>query len=238
MGIILSGNSPSRGPGQCPDHIVNRFLSADDPTPITDGGPFVVTNVNCTPALNNVGGYPLIELAGAGASTDGSQTQVRLDGIRPQASKQLRMYGTFRTADLTHQSYIGFSVIDTSLIASTPTDHIGIRRATTATAWTMCARKASGTEETAVAGNITLAVDTLYFYELVITRDANTAGKGTMNVYMGAYSPGNSVPLVGTMYVATQLPDTVDLAASRGFLAGGSVTTKWYWGGWGWNQEG
>lgn len=230
-------STPGRGPGQMPDLVVRRELSGDDPTVITDGGPFVVTNVNCTPALNNIGGIPMCQFAGAGASTDGSQTQVRLDGIRPQASAILRMCGLFRSADLTHQFAAVFSVIDTSIIASNPTDVIGFRKAASATSFTMFARKASGTEETATAGGITLAADTTYFYEFVIKRDANTAGKGRMDLYVAPYVAGNLAPRVGSMDIATQLPDTVDLAASRAFLAGGAVTTLFYWGAWGWSQE-
>ena len=78
----------------------------------------------------------------------------------------------------------------------------------------------------------------MYDYELVLTRDANTAGKGVLDFYLGgSLQAGGQMQLAGRMFIATQLPDTVDLGAGRAFLAGGSVTTKCYFGGWGWRQD-
>lgn len=234
MFSIGSGNV-----NRVPDLVTRREYWGDDPTTITDGGPFVVTNVNCTPALNSIGGVPMVQLAGAGAGTDAHQVQVRLDGLRPQGGKILRQYFQFRSADLaSHEFGFGFSVLDTSILATNPTDVIGIRKLTTATKFTAFARKASGTEETSSLGGLTLENDLLYDGCLEILRDPATAGKGVMNVYLGAsLTAGGLIPHLGAFNIATQLPDTVDLAASRAWRAGGAVTTIGYLGCWGWTVE-
>jgi hypothetical protein len=210
------------------EYLINDEITFNRPQHIITLHPFTRTDVNCTPIINNIGNRPCIEMAGAGAATDGSQFQYGTAGLLIEAGKPLRIRFSYRSADMsTHEMVFGVAAVDTTLIASDPTDFILVDLATASLTPTLRSRKASGTAESA-ALPITLANDTWYDTELVITRDATTAGRAYVQVYHGAsLASGANLPLIATIPISTQCPDTVNLAPCFGFQ-GTSVTTKFY----------
>ena len=81
--------------------------------------PFTITNVNVTPTIAAVGGRPALQLAGAGAATDGSNFCYGTAAHRFVASKQTRFVFSWRAADATNHAFAaGLSVVTTSLTAA------------------------------------------------------------------------------------------------------------------------
>lgn len=227
-----------RGPGQVPDLSTRHVIYGDDPILLATGDTFTVTTVNCTPALNCIGGVPALQLAGAGGATDGYQIQASADSIRPQAGKPLKIAGFIRSADWTHQNFtIGFNAVDTTVIASDSTDLVHIQAASSGL-FKGRARKASGTAEMTTFGHPALVNDSWYFFEVVLVRDASTAGKGRLTLYLSDPNPlpGATATYVQSWDVPTQFPDTVDLAVTFAWQ-GVSVTTLGHLGQIGWEQE-
>lgn len=234
--ISLFGSG--RGPGSVPDVVCRHTVSAGDPILLATGDSFTVATVNCTPAVNCIGGVPALQLAGAGGATDGYQIQYTGDAIRPQPSKPLRMAGFIRSADWTHHNFtLGFNAVDTTIIASDSTDFLHIQAASSGL-FVGRARKASGAAQTTTFGHPVLVNDSWYFFEIVLVRDASTAGKGRMTFYLSDPNPaaGASPTYIQAWDVPTQFADTVDLAPAFAWQ-GVSVTTLGHLGQWGFEQE-
>lgn len=210
--------------------LYNETVRFNQPRNIITLHPFTITNTNCTPAITNIGGRPCVSLAGAGAGTDGSNFCIGVAPILLMAGKSCRIKGAFRSTDMTnHEFAFGLGVVGTGIIAADPTDHVMIRKLTSVTAPSIRARKASGTAETLTLATGALANDTWYDFELVITPDATTSGKGRIQVFFGAsVAGGTSIPYLTTVDIATQMPDTVKIAPFFGWRAGSTVTTAAY----------
>jgi hypothetical protein len=73
-----------------------------------------------------------------------------------------------------------------------------------------------------------------------LKRDASTAGKGEIAVWLGeGLTPGGQMNLILPWTpIATQLPDTVDLAPGLEWRAGSAANVHGYISHFGWKVEG
>ncbi len=235
----LYGGPGVRGPGQVPDLVTRRVYWGDHGALLATGDAFTVTLVNVTPAVNSVNNRPWIQLAGAGAATDGYQAQSLGEGIRlGVADKVFRMCGLIRSADIAlHEFLMGVNATDTTVIASDSTDFAHVRKLTGETVFSGRSRKASGSASTVPIGMSAVANDTDYFWEMELVR-SSSAGKGKMRLYwMANPTPGSQADLVFDYTFPSQFPDTVDLAPVVAWRAGSTVTTLGFVGGVAWEQE-
>jgi hypothetical protein len=199
-----------------PDHIITLH-------------PFTVTTVNCTPALSNVGGRPCVSLAGGGAATDGANfCYGAAASIRTIAGKSTRIHFGVRSADaLNHSWMFGLNVVSTTLTANldsggTPsTDFCVIHKTLNSRIPRFRSRKASGTAQS-VATTLTCEDATWYDFDLVVTPDLTTAGKGRVQVYAAA--AGATMKGYYEATLSTGIPDTVSMALGFGFLEGDTGT--------------
>lgn len=212
-----------------PQVAFDQTYFGNDPRLVNTGQPFTVTNVNVSPAIVNQDTFdiPMVSMAGAGAGTDGHQHQWSDAGYQLHPGKECGFITELASADITnHEFFVGYAAIDTSIIASAPTDYIGIRKTTGQTRFQLVARKASGTEQVFDLAMPVVANDTLYTFSVLITPDRTTAGMARVVVRCGVgLQPGGTLSVVFDGVVTTQAPDTVDLSIARAWRAGAAVTT-------------
>jgi len=188
--------------------------------------PFTITNVNCSPAITNVGGRPCVSLAGAGSATDGSNHCDAVASLMLVAGKQTRITFGVRSADATaHEWNVGLSTVTTTSQANisggTPAANYALLYKTEAsTAVRFGSRKGSGTAELATT-SLTVADATWYDFEIVITMDGSIAGQGRIVVNVRT-NGGAPVKILDTQQGS--LPDTVVTALVWGFLEGDTGT--------------
>lgn len=196
---------------------------------VIDDGTFAQDATATTVVLDAIATRPVFNLTNSGSTaTDGLNAQVKTGSVLFQAGKEVRIKGAFRCTTATQDLFFGTGVIDTSLIASQATDYIAIRKLAAATQPSIVMRKASGTAETWTLP-VTIAADQWNDFEIVITRDAATAGKGIVKVLWGQdVAAGAELTDIATLPVATQLPDTVDQALSFGWRAGSAANVSMY----------
>lgn len=231
----------SDGAGVRPARLAFKEYSGMDAGALVNGNDFTITNVASTVlSQNNIGGRPVWDFTNAGSgATDGVQLQVPAGCILLQPGKTVRLKGSVRMTTTTQEFFVGLAAIDTSIIASAPTDYIGMRKLTTETLWRAVTRKASGTAETwGIAGAI--AADTWYDFEVVIKLDPSIAGRGNLTVYNNSgASAGNPIGNSnGNGGVAAQMPDTVLLSPAIAWRAGSAANVSCYVGQFGWVVEG
>jgi hypothetical protein len=204
-------------------------VSAIDNNNIVTGNVFTITSTNSAATLNNVGGRPCIAITNTGSTaTDVTNFCGVVASIIPQASKRIWLRFGVRMTTITQDFAAGLAVVGTNIINSDPTDHMMIRKLSAATQPSIRSRKASGTAETWTLP-LTFAADTWYDIALEIVRDPSTAGAGKINVYgASGATPGGLLPLLGTLNVAAQLPDTVKQAPFFAFRAGSAANVSCY----------
>ena len=188
--------------------------------------PFTITNVNCTPAITNVGGRPCVSFAGAGAATDGSNFCDAVAGFMLVAGKQTRITFGVRSADGTaHEWNVGLSTVTTTSQANisggTPAANYALLYKTDAqTTVKFGSRKGSGTAEVATT-TLTYESAKWYDFEIIITPHATIAGQGQIDVFVRT-DGGPPIRILDTQQGS--LPDTVVTALVFGFLEGDTGT--------------
>lgn len=228
---------PSRGlwdngRNMVPTQLAKGEVWASNGTALLTAGIFTITPTNCTPVFDYIGGRACVSMTGAGAATDGAQWQVPAGIYQFQTGKTAIYKAGIRMTGVTGSWRLGWAAIDTSIIASDPTDIAMLEKLTGATAFRSYTRKASAT---AVAGNTmlpTVAADTWYDIEIAFTKLDTSVGQ--MTVALGAgLSPGQQLNYSTTYLINGSFPDTVDLSPSLAFLAGtGNATGYWAYQGW------
>lgn len=197
---------------------------------LVDNTPWAADATAVTPALDFIGGRPCINLTNSGSTaTDGAQFQLTAGHIQPQAGKKIRIKWGMRMSTTDQDWSFGLAAVDTSVIASEPTDHFGVQKLAAVTQPKIRARKASGTAQTSNDLAITFAADVWHDFELILTRDSTTAGQGEVLLYGKANANPNEIGTVlyqGTF--ATQIPDTVDLAPYMAWRAGSAANVSGY----------
>lgn len=206
---------------------------------ILDNGAFAWDATAVTPVLDFIGGRPCVNLTNSGSTaTDGAQFQTVTGCYQLQAAKKVHLYGSVRGTTVTQDWSFGWAALDTSAIASEPTDHAAWQKLAATTNPSIRMRKASGTAQTTNALNLTVVADTWYDWEMIIIRDPSTAGVGQVKLYMGSgVNPGDPIPLIHEGTFASQVPDTVDLAPYGAFRAGSAANVSAYLGHFGWIIE-
>lgn len=224
------------GPGVKSAILDELIVPFTHPRNIITLHPFTITSVNSTPTIQHVGDRPAVGMAGAGAGSDGNNFMLGVAGVRPQAGKEITWSWTMRSAGFSdHEFSCGLAPVGTGITAAInggtePTDELAVYKDNTDTRLYRKARKASGTEEASIIGNMSaLENDTWYRGQVRVIRDSTTAGKGKMLIYWG-YDSLQILPQVDEFNVATQFPDTVSMAFFIGWLAGGAVTTQMNFG--------
>jgi hypothetical protein len=216
-----------------------RLITGADADALIDNELFALDATAVTPSLDYIGNRPVIVLTNSGSTaTDGAQFQVTAAHIRPRASKEIVVKCSYRGTTASQDFAFGLAAIDTSAIASDPTDFIRLQKLAAASAFSVGARKASGTAETWTTSP-TVEADTWYDMMIRVVRDSSTAGKGIVQVWMkeGAELGVNMNDYVQTLEIATQLPDTVDLAPYFAFRAGSAANVSAYVSHFGWAYE-
>jgi hypothetical protein len=210
---------------------VGRIAHGADGASIVDNGIFAYDSTNSTAVLDFIGGRPVINMTNSGSTaTDGTQAQVVTGCIQPQAGKDVVLRCAYRGSTASQDFAFGIANLDTSAIASDPTDHIMIRKLAADTKFSLRARKASGTAETWTL-DPTVAADTWYDIYIKIRRDVTTAGKGIVEVLINSgrdASANAGLDYTQTMLIATQFPDTVDLAPFFAWRAGSAANVSGY----------
>lgn len=212
------------GPGARPSIRDERMVYFDNSQSVITLHPFTVTLVTITAPVGFVGDRGAILPASMAAATDGANYCVGTAAIRPQASKSIEIITTMYSSAFADPKFIfGLGVVSTTGTANVFggtdfTDCLLVTKNTGYNSLAFHARKASGTAESA---NVAFAGgdSTWLRFHLIMTRDANTAGKGVMSLYGGADSL-DIVPLLQSWTVPTQFADTVSLAPIFGWLSG------------------
>lgn len=222
----------SNGPGARPYTGGNIEVWGVNPAAQVTGGLFTVTNSGGggnTIANANIGGRPCWSITNTNSTaTDVVQFQTVAGGIILQAGKSVRIKWSMRMTTTTQEWLFGLNALDTSVIASDSTDFLHVEKLTGVTAPSFRARKASGTAESTTL-SLTFAADTWYDFELLLKRDASTAGKGIYQVWGGSgISAGGMLPYLGGNTVATQFADTVALCPTMAWRAGSAANVSGY----------
>jgi hypothetical protein len=148
-------------------------------------------------------------------------------GNRLMLGKQTRMHFGVRSADETnHEWWFGMGTVSTTGMANLSggtmfADFIGVAKIKTETSPRVRYRKASGTEGN-VASSLVYAAATWYDFELVVTMDGVTAGKGRLELFSRA--AGAAPQRIYDAQIGLGLPDTVSMAMGYGFLEGDTGT--------------
>jgi len=202
----------------------------NDPTWLVDNGLFAFDGTNVTPTLGNVGNRPCLNMTNSGSTaTDGGQFQITAASILLAAdSKQARIKFAYRGTTATQDVAFGLANIDTSIIASDPTDFIMIRKLAAETTFTLRCRKASGTVFTASAVPV-IAADTWYDGEIVMTY-STVANQSRVQVYLGSnIAAGGIIPMVLDSVVPdSAFPNTVNMASFQAWRAGSAANVSGY----------
>lgn len=117
--------------------------------------------------------------ATAGA-TDGLQAQFGTANYTFEAGKPVILKGAFNLADPANQNFLfGLGTVDTTLIASAPTDFIGIAN----TAGVLTLRRDVGSTVENISTTLTLTANTWFDVAIVLTPDSTTSGAGKIELY-------------------------------------------------------
>lgn len=225
------------GPGGRGNISSERTVYFDNPQNVITLHPFTITLVTVTSPVGFVGNRAAILPASMGATTDGGNYCCGTAAIRPQASKSIEIITTIYSATFADPKFMfGLGVVSTTGTANVTggtdfTDVICCKKTTGTANLTLHARKASGTAETSAVSFAGGDATWLRFH-MILTRDASTAGKGTVTLYGGADTL-DPVPKIGDWTVPSQFPDTVSLAPIFGWLSGANNTGLSY-GMFGW----
>lgn len=159
------------------------------------------------------------------ATTDdcGGEAQVDAASYALELGKTLRFLCRFKLdettstdVDLQSDLIIGLATLDTSLIASAPTNGIYINKVD-GSALVDCYARASGANVGTAAGAATLVRGTWYTLAIEIAMDSATANKGTVTFYID----GTSITTITVSGLPTGL-----MTPSFAFQSGNNLGTK------------
>lgn len=197
---------------------------------------FTVTANSGTAAIDNLGTNPYARacasFVGGGSATNGHNFAEVAIKHKLNAGKAVRlMFGYYSEAMGVSAFTIGLGTLGTAVANSQKSggtylaNLIMLSKWATLTAFRVQSRKASGTTEETVLAEPALASSTWYDYDVLITPDASTSGKGIVQVArsdnLSAYRLVQAYPI----QIATQLPDTVGMSLEFQFHAGDTGTT-------------
>ena len=196
---------------------------------------YTVTANSGTAAIGNLGSNPYqrscVTFVGGGAATNGHNFAEVTASHKLNAAKSVRlMFGYYSEAMSVSAFTIGLGTVGTAVANSQKSggtylaDLIMLSKWTTTNYFRVQARKASGTAEEKTLSE-SLSSSVWYDYDVLITPDASTAGKGLVQVARQANLGGYSLVTPVPVEIALALPDTVVTAAEFQFHAGDTGTT-------------
>lgn len=179
--------------------------------------PWTLTTSGATWAVGNVRGRPCATYTAA-SGTDKANMASAVAQILPKAGIPIRIQAGFTFANAAHNWEFGVSVYGTGLYGTPATDYITLRKTENDGVPKIRISKASGAV-TVIPCNLTMAVDTWYDFEILITPGPTTAGAGNIQVF---YASGNSTRGQGMTRIlnysvpggatVNAIPDTVVMA--------------------------
>lgn len=176
---------------------------------VTGMGTTVTNNGSATSvALNNIGGRPCGAYTSAASATSGLNVQVPAASIIPQANKRIWIDCSVRFVTSIGTTFaFGLSTLNTNFANADSADQIKLSKASAAAAWKLSCVNNTGTAETVLVPNFTIAADKWNDMRLEVI-DSGTAGIGTINVYgLIAGVPGAASTLLLSYTTLTQFPD-------------------------------
>lgn len=223
-----------------------RYEWLPDNNAILDTSLATITSVNAAagyPKIGSQGGRAALLVKTAGAATDGANIQFGVttaplilaartaSAYGPQVGRRttrfefsIRSDANFSTLGL----FAGFAAVDTSIIASAPTDYIGLLKVTgDTTSPKYVARKASGTAESALVGGFPSFASAAWYDVAMDFDNGASAGLGNLKIWAKKDGdPGADLDLVANIAIATQFPDTVALLPSLAIFNGSAGTPE------------
>lgn len=236
----------NRGYGVVPQYIDSKWFSGMDPVWFADNTYFDITTATTTNTALMVGGIPALVITATSATTDRWQAQYAngaagaYNSLQLKAGKPVRLSGLFRTNAIgACEIQFGWSIIDTAVNAANTysSEYFLVEKTAAATSLKVRTSKAAGTALTSECGGSALVSDNWYMIELILTRDATTAGKGKWEVWLaGTMTPGFQGDQIGQGTFLTQFPDTAttDLSPVAAITNGDTAANVHYFGGMGW----
>jgi hypothetical protein len=214
------------------------------------GDPLAINSARATvTSVNAAAGYPkfgvagdrsailLATAAGSAAVTDGTQIQfavttgflknsVPASSLKPIVFNRGAKFacGFYAASDIaTMEMFFGFAAIDTTVIASLPTDAAGLLKLTGDANFRLYGRKASGTAESNLIGNMPTLANASWI-DLMFEWVPTATGEGYVTVFakVGGLA-GESLSEIGKIKLVTQSPDTVLLAPTVAWRVGTSA---------------
>ena len=226
----MAMSSIFRSVGTRPLKNANVEVYGNDASWLVDNGQFAWDSTNVTPTLGNVGGRPCLNLTNSGSTaTDLSQFQTTAASILMATDAKTHVLKfSYRGTTATQDIAFGWAAIDTTIIASDPTDFIMFRKLAAETTFTLRTRKASGTAYT-VSATPVIAADAWYDGEIRATYSA-TANMSRVQVFMSANaSPGAPLTQVlDSLIPDTAFPNTVNMASFGAWRAGSAANVSGY----------
>lgn len=202
----------------------------NDASWLVDNGLFAWDSTNVTPTLGNVGGRPCVNLTNSGTlATDLAQFQVTAASLlMGTADKTFTLKFSYRGSTATQDIAFGWANIDTTIIASDPTDFIMIRKLAAETTFTLRTRKASGTAYT-VSTTPVIAADTWYDGEIRATY-SSTSNASRVQVFLSSGAAGGSplAQVLDALIPDSAFPNTVNLAGFGAWRAGSAANVSGY----------
>jgi hypothetical protein len=210
--------------------ILAQFhLSALNNADLADNGKIAYDSEETALTQVSIGGRPMFKALNTGEDVDDAiQGTGVAASLIPQAGEEILMYGSWRMETLTQEFAQGLTVVDTSIIASDPTDAVLLRKLTAATVPSLHMRSASGTALD-VALDLTLEVNETYDWMLRVVVDRTVANKAWVEVRMGkGVHGGAEIPILYSGLV-TVCP-SVALAPALAWRAGSTANVAGYFG--------
>jgi hypothetical protein len=210
--------------GSPPAFLWTKDFTSDED--LTEGVATLIASGTAVVTDTVVGGA--MRLSGA-ATTDDSGAEFQEDAAAFALSLGARirfearvMFDETTSTDVETQSdfFVGFGALDTSIIASAPTNGLYFRKDDGDANIDVIIRTA-GTDALVATPVATIVSDTWYRFGIDVQVDSTTSGKGTVTFYINGTSVGSHTFVSG-------LPATTTLMAPFvAFQSGNATGTKW-----------
>lgn len=211
------------------------FFGQDQAIVNTTSG-FTVTANTGVAAIDNLGTNPYaracVSFVGGGGATQGHNFAEVAIKHKLNAGKAVRlMFGYYSEQMAVSAFCLGLGTLSTTMSNAQKSggtylaNVICVNKWATTTGLRLQSRKASGTTEELVVGETAMASSTWYDFDVLITPDAATTGKGIVQIARQANLGGYSLITTYPLQIATQLPDTVGMSLEFQYQVGDTGTT-------------
>ena len=176
---------------------------------VTTGLGMTVTNNGSATsvALGVLGNRPAGKWTSAASATSGLNVQVPAASILPQPGKRIWIrHSVYFVSSLGTTYAFGASTLNTNLANANSADQVILKKATTASVWTLSLVNNTGTAESVLVPNFVIAYN--QWNDMAIELIDTGSGIGKVNVYGAANAaPDQNLPLLLAYTSITQFPD-------------------------------